>query len=41
MLAAVIGVVLLILGIMGIKYGIEAILMGLTFVAIACGLKKN
>lgn len=41
MFVAVISAVLIILGIMGIKYGIEAILMGLTFLAIACGLKKD
>lgn len=41
MFVAAVGIVTIILGIIGIKYGIEAILMGLTFLAIACGLKKD
>lgn len=41
MLAAVAGVVTILLGIMGVKYGLEAILVGLTFIGIACGLKKE
>ena len=40
-MAAIIGVLLLVLGVLGIKYGIEAIIVGLTFIAIACGLKRD
>ena len=41
MLAVVVSGVLIILGILGIKYGIEAILLGFTFLAIWLGLKKD
>ena len=40
-MAAIIGILLLILGVFGIKYGIEAIIVGLTFLAIACGLRRD
>lgn len=41
MLAVAVSAVLIALGVIGIKYGIEAIILGLTFLAIACGLKKD
>lgn len=41
MLAAVVSVVLIALGVIAIRYGVEAIIIGLTFLAIACGLKKS
>lgn len=41
MLAAVVSVVLIALGVIAIRYGVEAIIIGLTFLTIACGLKKS
>ena len=35
------GGTLLVLGIFAVKYGLEAVIVGLTILAIACGLKKD
>lgn len=35
------GLVLVLLGGVAIKYGIETVIIGLTVLAIACGLKKD
>lgn len=41
MLAVAVSAVLITLGVIAIKYGVEAIIIGLTFLAIACGFSKK
>ena len=40
-MGCIIGILMLVLGILGIKYGVSAIIIGLTFIGIALGIKKD
>ena len=40
-MAVIVGLLFIGLGAVAIKYGVSAIIVGLTFLAIACGIKRS